>query len=297
MHDQERRQELADFLKTRRARLSPAQVGLPEGGRRRTPGLRREELALLAGMSSTWYTWLEQGRPIRVSVEVLHSLARTLKLNLDEQAYLLRLALPEQEEPPQETVSPALWRVLTGLDPVPAYIRGQRWDMLAWNRATCVLLGPCCQWTEWQHNLIWNLFLDERYRHLYLDWEGHARAMLAQFRASAGTQISTFWFRDLIEELRTHSPRFRRWWSEHDVLGTPEGRKDIRHPQAGLMAFEHATFIASTAPTLQLVLNIPLPEHETAHKLALLLEHAPVCGKPPCCQAWSRKQEEGEEEQ
>src|SRR5579884_1231901 len=134
MEDAALRQELANFLKIRRARLRPQEVGLPEGERRRTPGLRREEVALLAGMSSTWYTWLEQGRRIQVSADILNSLARTLKLNPAEHAYLLQFASPSHEEESwQETVKPTFIHVLNSLNPLPAYIRGQRWDVLAWN--------------------------------------------------------------------------------------------------------------------------------------------------------------------
>ncbi len=281
MEDAALRQELANFLKTRRARLRPQQVGLPEGGLRRTPGLRREEVALLAGMSNTWYTWLEQGRPIQVSTDVLNSLARTLQLNTAEHAYLLQFASPSRGEPlPSETVSPALVHVLNSLDPLPAYIRGQRWDILAWNRATCAVLGSFCRASGLERNIIWHYFLDPEYRQFYPAWQDHAQRLLAQLRASAGTRINSPWFQELIEELRTNSSEFRYWWSRHDVLGTPEGRKELCHPQVGTLVFEHTTFVVSSEPALHMVLYTPLSEHDTERKLVQLL--ATACTDATC---------------
>lgn len=273
MEDAALRQELANFLKIRRARLRPQQVGLPEGERRRTPGLRREEVALLAGMSSTWYTWLEQGRRIQVSAEILNSLARTLQLNPAEHAYLLQFASPSREEEScQETVKPTFIRTLNSLNPLPAYIRGQRWDVLAWNRATCAVLGSFCKASGMERNIIWRYFLDPEYRRIYaVAWQDHAQRLLAQLRASAGTRINSPWFQELIEELRTHSPEFRYWWARHDVLDTEEGRKEMQHPQVGPLAFEHTTFVVSTEPALHMVLYTPLPEYDTGRKLVQLL--------------------------
>ncbi len=274
MNEQERRRELADFLRTRRARLSPAYLGLPEGVRRRTPGLRREEVAQVAGLSTTWYTWLEQGRNVHVSTQVLESLARTLQLNADEKAHLFVLAAHTatlDRSGIQETVSPTLQRVLAQMGTNPAYIRGQRWDILAWNRAACSVLGNFCQTPAHERNTMYRFFCNPAVRRLYIDWENIARAILAQFRASMGLHVADPWFKELIERVQKISPEFRQWWPRHEILGTPEGRKELNHPLVGKLVFEHTTFVVSDTPSLQLVLYIPLPEAETANKLQQLL--------------------------
>ncbi len=281
MNEQERRQALADFLRTRRERLSPIQSGYPVG-RRRTPGLRREEVAQEAGVSTTWYTWLEQGRAIHVSTQVVESLARVLQLAADERAYLFQLTV----QPPatdtsehQETVSPALQHVLRQLTTTAAYFRGQRWDILAWNRAACAVMGQLCAVPVLERNTLYRFFCNPATKQLYDDWEYIARCMLAQFRANAGVRISDPWFKELLDLLKQRSPEFRQWWPRHEILGMPEGRKDINHPLVGRLAIEHTTFQVATAPHLQLVLNIPFDE-ETEQKMQRLL--APGC--PHHCQ-------------
>lgn len=282
MNEQKRRQELADFLRTRRARISPEQMGLPEGGRRRTPGLRREEVAQIAGVSTTWYTWLEQGRDVHVSTQVLESLARAFQLNDAEKAYLYHLAAPTagfDRSGVQESVSPALERVLAQLGNSPAYIRGQRLDILAWNRAACAVLGNFCQMPANERNTLYRFFCDPALKQLYVNWEELARRVLAQFRANAGPRVGDPWFRELIERVQQRSPEFRQWWARHEIVGTPQGRKELNHPAMGRLVFEHTTFTVSNTPTLQLVLFVPLPEAETVSRLERLL--AREC--PPGC--------------
>jgi transcriptional regulator with XRE-family HTH domain len=181
--------ELADFLRTRRARLQPADVGLPPGLRRKTAGLRREEIAQLANVSVTWYTWLEQGRAIQVSEQVLESLAHALLLHADEKAHLFFLArqtLPPDSVSRQETVSPLLQRFLDQLEPNPAYLTGRRWDLLAWNRAACVVLGEVDAFAPEQRNILRLVFTDQEFRQRVVDWEVVAQRVLAQFRLSSG---------------------------------------------------------------------------------------------------------------
>jgi transcriptional regulator with XRE-family HTH domain len=282
MKEQKRRQELADFLRTRRERISPAQLGLPEGGRRRTPGLRREEVAQIAGVSTTWYTWLEQGRDVRVSTHVLESLARAFQLDAVEKAYLYHLADPASgfdRSCVQESVSPALQRVLTQMGNSPAYIRGQRMDILAWNRASCAVLGNFCQMPASERNTLYRFFCDPALKQFYVNWEELARRVLAQFRANAGPRVGDPWFKELIERVQQRSSEFRQWWMRHEIVGTPQGRKELNHPLVGRLVFEHTTFTVSNIPTLQLVLFVPLPEEETISKLASLL--AREC--PPGC--------------
>src|SRR5918999_3918815 len=190
----DRRRELADFLRRRRAEIGPADAGLPDAtGRRRTPGLRREELAALAGISIEWYIRLEQGRAERPSPSVLDALARALRLSTDERAHLYALA--RGERPPlgqarDEVVDASLERVLRSLqDDVPAYILGRRWDVLAWNRGAGELLVDFDAVPPARRNLIELTFLDERMRNRYADWEAVARYTLANFRASVGRHL------------------------------------------------------------------------------------------------------------
>jgi transcriptional regulator with XRE-family HTH domain len=276
MNEQERRQELADFLHTRRDALSPLQVGLPPGNRRRAPGLRREEVAQLAGMSTTWYTWLEQGRDVHVSTQVLDSLARVLDLDMNERGHLFLLAdqpLARNTYTLEEHVAPALQRSLAHLGTNPAYIRGQRWDILAWNRAACVVLGNLCQQTALERNMLYRFFCTPAVKEVYVDWEIIARKILAQFRASAGLHVGDPHFRELIEMLQQSSLDFRRWWPRHEIVGTPDGRKVIQHPLLGRLVFEHNTFVVADLPHLQLVIYNPLPEADTTVKVRDLLQN------------------------
>ena len=273
MNEQERREVLAEFLRTRRERLAPEQLGLPLRGRRRTPGLRREEVAQEAGMSTTWYTWLEQGRAIQISSSVAESLARVLQLDSDERTYLLQLTGQAQASPSetQEIVSPALQRVLDQLTATPAYIRGQRWDILAWNRAACVVMDRLCGIPAIERNILYHFFCHPAARELYDDWEFIARCMLAQFRANAGMRVGDRWFKELIDLLKQGSPEFRQWWPRHEILGMPEGRKVVNHPRVGRLVLEHTTFRVSNAPHLQLVLQLAV-EEETEEKVLRLLD-------------------------
>src|SRR5919201_3772884 len=153
-----RREELADFLRRKRAGIKPEDVGLPNGGRRRTPGLRREEVALLAGVGTTWYTWLEQGRDVRASLDVLEALARALRLTPAERTHLILLGRGEEAppcRPPSERVSPTLRRLIENLGPNPAFVLGRRWDYLAWNKAACAVFGDLGKVPRSQRNHLW----------------------------------------------------------------------------------------------------------------------------------------------
>jgi hypothetical protein len=273
MNYQERRQELADFLQSRRARLTPAQMGLETIGRRRIPGLRREEVSQLAGVSLTWYTWLEQGREIQVSWQVLDSLARTLQLSSAERAHLFMLARhPSADDCNHalETVSPALQRALDYHEPSPAYITGRRWDILAWNRAACAVFGDFGATPPGERNILWYLFTYPRVKKLLVDWEGETKRIVAEFRASAGVSAGDPWFRELVENLCEVSPVFRDLWSQHDVLDRLSGRKEINHSRVGRLVLEHTTYQVNDNSNLKLVLYTPLPETDTLLKLQKL---------------------------
>jgi transcriptional regulator with XRE-family HTH domain len=272
-----RRSELADFLRTRRASLQPEDVGLPAGGRRRTPGLRREEVAQLAGVGTTWYTWLEQGRDVRASLEVLEALARALRLTSAERGHLVLLGRGEQGpacRPPAEKASLTLRRVVENLGPSPACILGRRWDYLAWNHAWRVVFG----WEPGQdpstRNHVWLTFMDPSRRELLPDWERGARRLVAKFRADNARHIGDPAFERLVSSLRAASPEFRKWWERHEVATGGEGRKELLHPVAGKLVFEHAVF-RHEASDQRLVLYSPLREEDTAAKLTQLLESHP----------------------
>jgi transcriptional regulator with XRE-family HTH domain len=273
--DERRRAELADFLRRRRARLRPDDVGLPNGGRRRTPGLRREEVALLAGVGTTWYTWLEQGRDVRASLEVLEAISQALRLTPAERTHLVLLG--RGEEPPpckslSEKVSPTLRRLIENLGANPAFILGRRWDYLAWNSAACAVLGDFDSIPRPSRNHVWLHFMDPGRRELFADWERSSRLLVAKFRADSARHLGDPAFEELIAALRQSSPEFCQEWKRHEVARTGEGRKQVRHPEAGLMLFEHAVFHPSMDLELRLILYTPLPEHDTPAKLAALLE-------------------------
>lgn len=270
-----RRDELADFLRRRRASLQPEDVGLPNGGRRRTPGLRREEVATLAGVGTTWYTWLEQGRDVRASLEVLESISRALKLDPAERTHLVLLGRGEQPPPCKsqgERVAPTLRRLIENLGTNPAYVLGRRWDYLAWNRAASIVLGDLEQVPRGSRNHVWLHFMDPARRERFLDWEKSSRLLVAKFRADSARHLGDPEFEQLIHALRQSSPEFCKAWKRHEVSTAAPGRKDVRHPIAGPMAFEHAAFHPSEEPEQRLALYSPLPDHDTAAKLARLME-------------------------
>jgi transcriptional regulator with XRE-family HTH domain len=273
---QARREELADFLKARRAALQPVDVGLAGGGRRRTPGLRREEVAAIAGVGTTWYTWLEQGRDVRASLDVLEALARALKLTTAERAHLITLGRGEQAPPPppeREYVSPTVRRLIENLDPSPAYLLGRRWDYLAWNRSCSVVFGDLSEVPTGKRNQIWLTFMDPARRELMgPEWERGARRLVARFRADYASHVGDPQFDKLVDSLLEHSPEFRTWWRRHEVASSGEGRKEILHPVAGKLIFEHAMFRHGGNPEHRLLLYSPLPDEGTPAKLERLLK-------------------------
>jgi transcriptional regulator with XRE-family HTH domain len=272
-----RRAELADFLRARRAALRPEDVGLPGGGRRRTPGLRREEVAQLAGMGTTWYTWLEQGRDVRASRSVLDALADALGLTPAERAHLILLGRGEEvatEDLPREDVSDTIRRLVENLGPSPAVVLGRRWDFLAWNAAFAAVFGDPAELPADRRNHIWATFHVPARRRMFSDWEAGARSAVARFRADSARHVGDPHFEQFIEEMRRTSREFAEWWSRHEVARSGEGRKVVRHPKAGTLHFEHAVFKLEETPEQRLVLYTPLPKADTPAKLARLLAGA-----------------------
>lgn len=271
----ERRSDLSDFLRTRRARIAPSDVGLADGARRRTPGLRREEVALLANIGTTWYTRLEQGLPINVSVDVLDSIARALRLTSDERHHLFLLAgqplVAPPAEPAEERVSELVLRVLSALEPCPAWVRGRRWDVLAWNATADALLdfsiaiGPA-------KNMVWRLFCDPAYQSRYGDPGCSKRRCVAQFRAVAAKYPQDPAFAELIADLRARSPEFCQLWAEHDVLGSADGLKCFKHPALGELILDHTTFVLPGDGDMRMAVYTPAPGSESEIKLRTLYD-------------------------
>ena len=254
--DEIRRQELSDFLRNRRGRIAPADVGLPATNRRRTPGLRREEVAQLAGVSATWYTWLEQKRPIGVSSGVLENLARVLRLDTAERMQLFQLALrqPVLDSPSRpETVSPLIRRLLDQTDPIPAFVLGRRWDVLAWNGAALAFFLDFEQVPASERNMLWLVFTNSKLRSLIVDWPTRAKDTLARFRADYGRHAGDAHFVQLVERLKSVSPEFAQWWPRHDILPMTEGRNVYDHPQVRRMIVENTMFSVVDNPELRLV--------------------------------------------
>jgi len=253
-----RLRELGDFLRTRRARLTPEAVGLLRGSRRKT--LRRAEVAQLVGVSVDWYTWLGQGRSITPSTQLLERLVRVLRLDANERNHFFFLA--QQQPPPPllqevESVSPALQHFLDQFGIRLATISGRRWDILAWNAAACALFGGFSRMTRRERNPIWGMFTNPLPRQFSVDWEGDARHLLAQFRSNysrypGGTQLT-----ELIHDLLLVSPEFRIWWPDHELHSGQEGRKALNHPQVGFLVFERLTFQVFDTPDLKVTVYTP----------------------------------------
>lgn len=268
-----RRAELADFLRKRRANLKPEDVGLPNGGRRRTPGLRREEVASLAGVGTTWYTWLEQGRDVRASLDVLEAICRALRLSPAERTHLILLGRGEEPPPCKsaERASTTLKRLIENLGPNPAFVLGRRWDYLAWNDAAVAILGDLGAVPRAARNHVWMHFMDTSRRERIADWERSSRLLVAKFRADTARHLGDPEFEQLIHTLRKSSPEFCKAWNKHEVAHSGVGRKVIRHPVVGTMVFEHAVFNPQESPDQRLILYSPLPDEQTPAKLARLL--------------------------
>jgi len=273
--DEIRRQELSDFLRTRRARISAAEVGLPTGPRRRTPGLRREEVAQLAGVSATWYTWLEQRRPIRASAGVLDNLARVLRLDPFERTQLFQLAQRQpalDASPRRERVTPLLQRLVDQNQAIPVVILGARWDVIAWNRAARAFFLDFEAVPVAERNMVWLYFTNRALRSLFVDWPSRARDVLARFRADYGRHAGDSRFVQLVERLKAVSPEFALWWPRHDVLTHSEGRKHYNHPAVGRLVGEHITLSVTDNPELKLTIITPTAEADSVAKFRAIVE-------------------------
>ena len=255
-----RENPLGTYLKDRRSKLDPAAFGFP-AERRRTPGLRREEVAQRANISPTWYTWLEQGRGGAPSADVLDRIARALMLTDVEREHLFLLGLgrpPDVRYRKDEGVTPRLQRVLDALEPSPALIRTATWDVIAWNRAVAVMLIDYGSLPPEQRNILRFIFLDPRARAAQYDWESVARFVLGAFRIDAARAGAAAEVEPLVHELCRLSPEFAAMWRDNDVRSHGEAVKHIRHPVLGPIAFEYSAFAVDGRPDLSMVIYNPV---------------------------------------
>jgi transcriptional regulator with XRE-family HTH domain len=277
MNDEERLSELSQFLRTRRERLGPDDAGLAPGRRRRTPGLRREEVAQLAGVSVTWYTWLEQGRSVRASEEVLDRLGRVLRLDPAEHRHLFVLARGHPPADPMDAPAIVDTRLQAVLDamPYPAYAATNSWTVVAWNRAARLVFADYEALSGRGRNIVWMAFTDPEHRRMAVNWEEQARSALALFRASTAQNVGEEWHKRFVADLAERSSEFRAWWSRHDVRGSHAGPKLYDHPIAGRMVFEPMTLRYEDQAMLWVMIKVPVPETDTPAKLARLLADSP----------------------
>ncbi|TPK82998.1 helix-turn-helix transcriptional regulator [Mesorhizobium sp. B2-4-17] len=250
---------LAAFLKDRRTRLDPASFGF--SGRRRTPGLRREEVAQRANISPTWYTWLEQGRGGAPSADVLNRIAKGLLLTEAEREHLFMLGLgrpPEVRYIGADGVSPRLQRLLDTLDASPALIKTATWDVVAWNRAAEVVLTDYGALPAGQRNILRFMFRSPTIRAKQHDWENLARFVVGAFRADAARAGAVSEVTQLVDELCSVSPEFAALWRENDVLSHGDGTKRLKHPELGDIELEYSAFAVDGRPDLNMIVYNPL---------------------------------------
>ena len=259
-----RRKELAAFLQAIRSRSQPADFGFPSGNRRRTAGLRREEMAQLIGISTTWYTWIEQGRDVNISAEALDRLADSLRLTRSERAYLFEIADrrdPQGSQSENDEIPPLLPELLSDIA-IPAYLMGRYWDILGWNDAAAELFAG---WLDTKRgedspppNMLRFVFLEPQTRVFLVDWEARARRITAEFRADCRNSLEEPALMRLIEELSAASADFVRFWKQHDVLERQGGERRFRHPTRGDICYQQVTLRPDEHEHLKFVMLKPL---------------------------------------
>lgn len=257
-----RRKELGEFLFALRQRGTPEEFGFPSGARRRTKGLRREEVAQLAGISATWYTWIEQGREVNISSDALDRLALALKLSRTERTYLFDMADrrdPHASAAEEDTVPDTLVNMLGNIN-IPAYIMGRTWDLLAWNKPAQILFSGWLdkqQESESKPNLLRYVFQNPDAKQLVINWEVRARRLVAEFRADCRSRLEEPELQRLVTELSQASPEFERFWKQHDVLERQGGQREFNHPKYGLISYQQVTLRPVEQEQLKLVLLQP----------------------------------------
>ncbi|MFE7186655.1 helix-turn-helix transcriptional regulator [Streptomyces erythrochromogenes] len=286
-----RRHELAEFLRSRRERITPERVGLVRGPRRRTPGLRREEVAHLSSVGVTWYTWLEQARDIQVSVQVLDAVARALLLDVSERAHLFELAGSRDPAPPAvcPSVTPAVRAVLDQLGPIPACVQNSRYDILAYNPTYGRLLGDMDALEPQDRNCMWLAFTDAQWRAAVVDLPATLRLMAAKFRAAMAGHLTEPAWQALLARMEGASAEFREVWARREVVGQSSKAKYLRNAHVGLLHVEHTTLWLGPGTGARLVSYVPL-DGRTRERLERLEE---LAGTPDGVQGGARDETQG----
>jgi transcriptional regulator with XRE-family HTH domain len=248
---------LGDFIRAHRERLSPMAVGLPPGPRRRTPGLRREEVAQLCGVSPTWYTWIEQGRPVSASADALARIAMALQLSRAERAYLFELAAqrdPAEPDPAAQDAPAALLKSVELID-APAYVLDRQWNALRWNAQAAALFTGWLDGVQ-DRNLLSFTFTAPGAQSLIVDWETRARRLVAEFRADSIRHLNDAPTRAMIDSLSAASDAFARFWASQDVGEREGGTREFNHPTRGRLVFDQITFKPAHREDLKLVMLV-----------------------------------------
>lgn len=256
------RKELGEYLQVLRKRGTPEAFGFPAGLRRRTQGLRREEVAQLAGMSATWYTWIEQGREVNISAEACVRLSQALKLTQTERNYLFDIAnrRDPQAQMHEEDLAPSpLIALLNHID-VPAYILGRTWHILAWNDQASQLFGDWLNKNDTeQPNLLRLVFTQANANTFVKNWEVRAKRLVAEFRADCRTRLEEPALIKLVAELSQMNPKFEQFWKQHDVLERQGGLREFMHPTLGFLSYQQVTVRPVELEQLKLVMLSPIP--------------------------------------
>ncbi|MDQ0145491.1 MULTISPECIES: helix-turn-helix transcriptional regulator [Pseudarthrobacter] len=277
MNNPGRRKELGLFLRARRDQALRADYGLPPVGRTRERGLRREEVAFLSGVSVTWYTWLEQGRDISPSRQVLEAISRALHLSSTGLGYVLSLggyATAAPAGPAADTAPPHIQRLLDALDPNPSFALFPDWGVAGWNTAYAALYPNIAKVPAADRNLLWLVFTDPYVRNLLPDWETTSKRFLAEFRAETGQRLGDPDIQYQVERLKEASPEFRQGWDLYDILGFESRERLFHHPAVGVLQLEHHQVSPSDRPDLHIVVYTPAPGSGAAAQMKSLLAAA-----------------------
>jgi transcriptional regulator with XRE-family HTH domain len=276
-----RRAELAAFLRSRRERITPADAGLPPGPRRRTPGLRREEVAQLAGVGVTWYTWLEQGRPINASVQVLDAIARTLRLDQAEREHLYRLGDVPQVPAPEAGghLDPEVQTILDQLDPLPAAVYNRRFDLLAWNRAYEAVFTRLAQSPPETRNALWHIFCKPMCCSPMVNAADEVPLMVATMRAAFAHHVGEPAWTGFVQRLSAASPEFAKMWAAHNVAEPTTRTKILKHWAVGELRMRSSSLSIDGTPETRVTVYTP-SDQETSDRLAILRSRPIEC--PDC---------------
>lgn len=273
----DRYEELSRFLRSRRERMTPKQVGLPETGRRRAPGLRRGEVALLADVGLDWYTYLEQGRHINVSAEVLDRIAGALRLDETERKHLFHLArkqIPLVETKQSSKVTAALQHFLDSQNLSPSNVMDARMNIIAWNEAYCALNGDLAAMSERERNFVWMTFTSPRFRYIKGDqWELHARRIAAKFHAGYAKHVDDPWWSEQFEALCQISSEFREFWDSHEVLDAIDAPKTLQCPNTGILNFDFVSFQYLNDSNLTVSIHVPHQDGTVEKMQQLLIDY------------------------